>query len=47
MDFPAEVYDDDGKLMIALNAPPADGPWEFGVAEFLEAIAKAIKILGY
>lgn len=46
IDVPAEVYEDDGKLMIAIYSREGGHPWEFPLADFIEAIGKAIAVLG-
>jgi hypothetical protein len=46
VDIPAELFRDDGKLMIAIYARGGGDPWEFPLADFLEAIGKGIGILG-
>ena len=46
IDIPAEVPDDDGKLMIAIYSRDGGNPWEFPLAKFIEAIGKAIAVLG-
>lgn len=46
IDIPAEVYDEDGKLMIAIYSREGGQPWDFPLADFIEAIGKAIAILG-
>jgi hypothetical protein len=44
--IPAEMFREDGKLMIAIYSRSGSEPWEFSLAEFLEAIAKGIAVLG-
>jgi hypothetical protein len=47
IDQPAEIFKSGGRIMLALY-PRADGePWEFPLAEFLEAIGGATARLGY
>jgi len=47
VDQPAEVFRSDGRVMLALY-PRGDGdPWEFPLADFVEAIGRAMARLGY
>jgi hypothetical protein len=46
VDIPAEVYRDNGRLMIALYAREGGIQWEYPLSEFLEAIGKGIGIVG-
>jgi len=46
IDVPAEVYEDDGKLMIAIYSREGGNPWEFPLSDFVEAIGQAIAVLG-
>jgi len=45
VDVPAEVYEDGGKLMIAIYSREGGNPWEFPLADFVEAIGQAIAVL--
>jgi hypothetical protein len=47
IDIPAEVFEDDGgRLMIALYSKKGGDPWEFPLADFVQAIGSAMAILG-
>lgn len=46
VDVPAEVYEENGKLMIAIYSREGGSPWEFALADFVEAVGKAIAVLG-
>ena len=46
IDVPAEVYEHDGRLMIALYSREGGDPWEFPLSEFLQAIGQAIAVIG-
>jgi hypothetical protein len=46
IDIPAEVYEHEGKLMIAIYSREGGNPWEFPLADFIQAIGQAIAVLG-
>jgi hypothetical protein len=46
IDIPAEVYEHEGKLMIAIYSREGGNPWEFPLADFIGAIGQAIAVLG-
>lgn len=45
VDIPAEVYREDGKLMIELFPRRGEDSWELPLPDFLEAIGKAMSVL--
>lgn len=45
IDVPAEVYCENGVLMIGLYAREAGIQWEYSLAEFVEAIGRAMVIV--
>jgi hypothetical protein len=47
VDQPAEVFRSDGRIMLALYPRGDGGPWEFPLADFLEAIGQAMSRLAY
>lgn len=46
IDIPAEIYEDDGKLMIAIYSREGGNPWEFLLSDFVGVIGQAIAVLG-
>ena len=42
---PAEIFRLNGRLMIAIYSREGREPWEFSLAEFVEAIGRGISIL--
>jgi hypothetical protein len=42
----AELYLQDGKASLALYPKVGGEPWEFTVADFVEAIGKGLRVLG-
>lgn len=45
VDIPAELFSEDGKLMIALYGRTGGVAWEYPLSDFLAAIGKGMGIL--
>jgi hypothetical protein len=46
MDIPAELFRDQGRLMIGLYSRTEGIAWEYPLSDFLAAIASGIEVLG-
>jgi hypothetical protein len=46
IDIPAEIFQQDGRLMIGLYSRTGGLAWEYALSDFLAAIASGMEIVG-
>jgi hypothetical protein len=46
VEIPAEVYESDGKLKMTIYDRDGGIAWEYDVSDFLQALGKAIAVIG-